>query len=199
MLTKLFNSQAKVKLIQFFLSTPNAISTPQEIAKKTRLSTRIVQTTCAQLANLGVIKKEMVTVTKGKHKKELKVVGFTIDPDFVLYQEMQALFLKSQLLFEGDLVDKMKKIGGAMLVILTGVFTGSEDANSTDLLIVGKVNRDKIAKMISIFESKLGFEINYTIMSRSEYYYRHDITDRFLYAILQGKHIKVLDKLYGRR
>ena len=32
-------------------------------------------------------------------------------------------------------------------------------------------------------------------MSLSEYKYRHDITDRFLYEILEGKKIVVIDRL----
>jgi hypothetical protein len=199
MLAKLFNSPAKVKLIQFFLSTPGIITSLSDTTKKTRLSHATVRSACQQLKKLGIVKKETEVKLVGKAQKEKKYTGYTIDIEFPLYQEIYALFMKSQLLYEGDLVDKIKRIGGAMLIVLTGVFTGAEDMTSTDLLIVGKVNRDKLSKTIFTFEKKLGFEINYTVMTRSEYFYRKDITDRFLYAILEGKHLIILDKVYGKR
>ena len=199
MLTKLFNSQAKVKLIQYFLSTPNVASTPVEAGKKTRMSPETARSTCLQLKKLGLLKTETTTEAVGKAGKQKKKKGYMLDTTFPLHQEIKALFMKSQLLFEGDLVDKMKKTGGAMMIILTGVFTGTEDDGTTDLLIIGKINRDKLSKMITSFEKKLGFEINYTVLSRSEYYYRRDITDRFLYGILEQKHIVLLDKLHGKR
>lgn len=199
MLTKLFNSQTKVKIIQYLLSNHGVVATTKEIAKKTHLSLDVTRTTCLQLSKLGVFVKDVVSQNIEVEKKKTKEKGYRINTEFPLYKEIQALFIKSQLLFEGDLVKKMKKIGGAMFIVITGVFTTPDEESTTDLLIVGKINRDKLSKLISSFERKLGFEINYTVMTRSEYTYRRDITDRFLYSILEGEHITILDKLYDRR
>ena len=198
MLVKLFNSQAKVKVIQYYLSNQGATATSADSAKKMRISQEAARTTCNSLVKLGVLLKEVIPAPEGDKKKKAKK-GFKINTEFPLYKEIQSLFMKSQLLFEGDLVKKMQKIGGAVYIVLTGVFTDPDSERSTDILIVGKINRDKLSRLIATFEKKLGFEINYTVMSRSEYSYRRDITDRFLYSITEGEHIIVMDKLYGRR
>src|SRR3989338_5449570 len=51
------------------------------------------------------------------------------------------------------------------------------------------------AFLIKRFEKELNREINYTVMTYQEYKYRHDITDRFLYEILGGKKIVIVNKL----
>jgi len=79
---------------------------------------------------------------------------------------------------------------------LTGIFVGIEGF-VTDLLLVGAVNRKKLAKIVREFEKELNHSINYTVMSSPEYKYRQDITDRFLYDILEGRKIVIIDKLDG--
>jgi hypothetical protein len=40
----------------------------------------------------------------------------------------------------------------------------------------------------------LGKELNYTIMGNQEFKYRRDITDVFLYDILEGRKLVVIDE-----
>jgi len=37
-------------------------------------------------------------------------------------------------------------------------------------------------------------EINYTVMTKEEFLYRKDITDKFLYTILDGKKVEIINK-----
>jgi len=198
MLAKLFNSQAKVKLIAYFLSNNGTVITIARAAKKVKISQATARSACRNLAALGVIKKETSREVRGKGMQQRQKRGYTINTEFILYPEIRALFLKSQVLFEGDLVTKIKKLGGAVFIVLTGVFTDTAEECMTDILIVGKINREKLARIVATFERKLGFPINYTVMSRTEYAYRRDITDRFLYTILEKKHMIILDKIHGR-
>ncbi|MDP3771468.1 MAG: hypothetical protein Q8R16_04160, partial [bacterium] len=66
---------------------------------------------------------------------------------------------------------------------------------TTDAVIVGKLNRPLLARLMRQFERDLGRPMNYTVMSEREFRYRWDVGDRFLYGILEGKKIVVIDEL----
>lgn len=78
------------------------------------------------------------------------------------------------------------------MLILTGFFTNYPEAQ-TDLLIVGNVKRPAFLKIISELEKDLGHEINFTILDDKEFKYRQEIMDIFLYNILEGKTIVLID------
>ncbi len=60
---------------------------------------------------------------------------------------------------------------------------------------MGRVNRTKLVSVIRNFEREVGREINYTVMTPQEYKYRRDVTDKFLYSILESKKIAIVDKI----
>ncbi|MDP2830565.1 MAG: hypothetical protein Q8O21_00690 [bacterium] len=111
---------------------------------------------------------------------------------FVLFEEIKALVVKAQILYGKDFVGKLQKIGKIKLLILTGFFANNNAL--TDLLIVGNVNKNKLLKLIKELELELGREINFTLMEPREFKYRRDITDIFLYEILEGRKIVVIDE-----
>ena len=84
--------------------------------------------------------------------------------------------------------------GNISYLALTGTFTGEAEA-PTDVLVVGKVNRDRLSALIRSFEKEVGKEINYTVMTAQEFTYRKDVTDRFLYSILESKKLTVIDTI----
>ena len=92
-----------------------------------------------------------------------------------------------------DFVEKLKKIGKPKLFILSGFFVNNADAPS-DILIVGRFNKLKLQKIIRELEKEFDKELNYTFMDSKEFKYRKDITDVFLFEILEGKKIVVVDE-----
>jgi len=62
-------------------------------------------------------------------------------------------------------------------------------------LIVGKFNKVKLARLIKELEDGLSKEINFTVFNDREFKYRKDITDVFLYSILEGKKMVIIDKI----
>ena len=66
----------------------------------------------------------------------------------------------------------------------------------TDILIVGKVNRNKLKRLINKFRKEMDKRIRYTVMSKKEFEYRNDLTDKFLYHILENRKIVITDKIF---
>ena len=79
-------------------------------------------------------------------------------------------------------------------MILSGYFV-NDAVSPVDLLIVGKFNKKKLENLIKELENDLNKEVNYTIMALKEYKFRMDITDVFLYNILERKNIRVIDEI----
>ncbi len=117
-----------------------------------------------------------------------------MNTNFVLYEEIRALIVKAQLLYEKDFIEKLQTAGRPKLLILTGLFVNNNNS-PVDLLVVGRLNKSKLIKQINNLEKELGLEVNFTIMDLKEFKYRRDITDVFLYEILEGKKLVVIDEL----
>lgn len=211
MLEQLFGSKTRVKLLQLFLNNQSQPYYLRELARKLKTQLNSVRREVENLEKMEIIKsvelvdEEITSAKPGKEidKKEVKKTTsnkkyLLANTDFILYPELKALLLKAQLLYERKFVRKIEKMPKVRLFILAGFFVGNEGA-ATDMLLVGMVNRKKLASVVREFERELGHSINYTVMTPQEFKYRQDITDRFLYDILEGKKIMIIDKIFPSR
>jgi hypothetical protein len=128
--------------------------------------------------------------TAGKQEKKY----FKVDKNFVLFDEIKSLIIKAQILYEKDFTLKIIKAGHPKLLILTGIFVNNPNS-IVDVFLVGKFDKPKFLKVIKELEEELGREVNYTIMDVKEFKYRRDITDVFLYSILEGKKFVIIDEM----
>lgn len=207
MLEQLFGSKTRVKVLRLFLNNPGQPYYLREIAREVKSQLNSVRREVNILENLGIIKSTELSVEeieqlqsvidkKQKRKKQGSKKYFITDKQFLLYPELKALMLKAQILLEQNFVKKIQAMPRIKLFILTGIFVGYENFK-TDMLIVGQVNHTKISLLVKKFEHELGRTVNYTIMTYSEFKYRQDITDRFMFSILEGSKIVIIDRVSG--
>ncbi len=209
MLNALFGSEAKVKILSLFLLHTETKYSTQQIVNDLKLTPGVVQRELTGILEFGLIsefsiqnlvedetlkpKKDTKKISKKikvENKKEIKY--FQANKGFILYPELKALFIKAQILSSQKFITSLQKEFNPKLLILTGFFTNYSEAQ-TDLLIVGEVKRPAFLKLISELENNLGHEINFTILDEEEFKYRHEIMDIFLYNILDGKTITLID------
>lgn len=212
MLNALFGSEAKVKLLNLFLLHAEDQYCITQIARDLKLPTNSVRREIDNIIKLGLViatsgpilvtpetisaednlpdKKPKKTNQGGKSEKKY----FKINKNFILYPEIKALFIKAQILSSQKFILSIEKNFQPKLFILTGFFTNYPEA-STDILVVGKVKRPAFLKLISELEKDLGREINFTILEEREFRYRQEIMDIFLYTILEGKIITLINTL----
>ena len=202
MLERLFASKVRIKLLRLFLTNGLDSYYLNDICRKIGLNSTSIKKELENLKKINLIKetKAKVVLEKsgGKRKKAKKIKPkfkkyYVINKNFILYPELKALLIKSQLLLEEFLVKKIKKLGKVYYLALSGFFTGA--GSKTDLLVVGRVNRKKLKYLIREIEKDLGKEINYTIMSLQEFKFRSDLTDRFLFDILENEKVILIDEL----
>ena len=199
MLTKLFGSQARVKLLKQFLLNTDKRYYIRELSRSLNLQINSVRRELDNLEKFGLLVYDMAlddeaeedeSKVKKKGIKEKKY--YRVNHNFPLYEEVKVLIVKSHVLYKHDFIDDIKKSGDVKVLILAGLFVNSKDA-PVDLLIVGEINKVKLTKILSNYEKDLGKEVNYTCMSEREFKYRKSMTDVFLYDVLEGEHMLVVN------
>ncbi len=200
MLGKLFGSNSRVKILKLFLLHPESKFYIRQLARDLKLQVNSVRRELENLEKFGLLvsmisrdNNDEQDIELGQSKQERKY--YQVNTDFVLLEEIKALIVRAQILYERDFVEKLQKIGRIKLMILTGIFVNNPNF-PVDLLIVGKLNKPKLVCLIKDLEQELGKEINYTVFDSREFRYRRDITDVFLYNILEGKKMIVINE-YG--
>jgi hypothetical protein len=198
MLEKLFGSKARVKILKLFLLHPLEKFYIRQLSRDLKLQLNSVRRELENLENFGILTSDIKgeealdnnQETSGGQEKKY----FRANSNFVLFDEIKALIVKAQILYEKDFVHKLQSIGKVKLLVLTGIFVNNPNS-LIDILIVGKINKIKLVKLIRELEIELGKEINFTIFDPREFKYRRDITDIFLYDILDGRKMVVIDEV----
>ncbi len=196
MLEQLFGSKARVKVLRVFFQDSQKSFYVRELTRLLGLQINAVRRELYTLLTLGLIKEVEAADKKNDDKAGSSLRKYyAIDRESMLYPEMNALILKSQVLGEQKFVNEMKKKAGDIkLFILTGRFSGDTRAPS-DVLLVGKLKERSIARMIVKYEKEFGFSIRYTTMSEQEFYDRRHVMDKFLYSLFEADNVKVVNDL----
>ena len=206
MLEQLFGSKTRVRLLRLFLNNSKDAYFVRELTRKIGAQINAVRNELDNLVDMELVMAvadydfagdEEAGVKPKNRRSARQRKYYRINTESLLYPELRALFMKSQVMLEKDFVRRLTVAGPITYLALTGFFV-SEDPSPTDILIVGKLNRDKLASIIKNFEREVGREINYTALTPQEFRYRRDITDRFLYSILESRKLVVVDTMSER-
>ncbi|MCX6800028.1 MAG: hypothetical protein NT091_02705 [Candidatus Falkowbacteria bacterium] len=203
MLLKLFGSQARVKILKVFLMNPEKQFFMRQLARDLDLQINSVRRELDNLEKFGLLSTELAKDdplegdepldAKGKKIKGLKEKKYyQVNFGFPLYEEIKALIVKSHVLYKPEFIDDIKKTGDIKVLILSGVFVNNKNA-PVDILIVGEINRQKFARILENYQKELGKEINYTCMNEKEFKYRKSMTDVFLYDVLEGDRMIIIN------
>lgn len=196
-LEQLFGSKTRARLLGLFLSNPSKLFFVRELTRLIDAQLNSVRRELKNLVDLGIISEK---VGEGRSVKEKitalseKKKYYEVNTDFVLYEDLRALFKKVQILLKQGLVQEIALHGQVDLLVFTGRFVDRTDV-PTDILIVGRVDQTALQTAVAAFEAEMGHEINYTLMPREEFVYRREVSDRFLAGILEGERVVMIDKI----
>lgn len=191
MFENLFGSKTRVKLLSLFFNNPNRPYYVREITRKVDEQINSVRRELSNLLAIGIIRSE------GSNNK----LYYEVNQDYQFYAPLRSIFTnvaldEAELKDSGEeteVVKKLRSAGNVQLAFETGAFVRDQSV-STDLFIMGDVNRARISKLVIEMEQELGREINYTIMTPEEYGYRQRLNDRFLSGLLSAKKIILIDE-----
>ena len=183
MLEHIFSSKTRVKLLNYFLRNPEQAYYVRELAGLTGEHIHSIRRELANLVKFGLLSEEA---------KDQKMY-YKAKENFILFDELRALFTKADTVIESDVAEELKSLGDLDVIILTGVFTGAH--TKSDLLMAGSIlDRKRLEPLLARFSQKFGQPIRYSFFPIDEYRYRLSITDRFLYDIMISKKIVVKDE-----
>jgi len=194
-LEQLFGSKTRARLLALFLQSPGKAFFVRELTRKIDAQLNSVRRELKNLVELGIVSEKIETAVVKKVPTSLaeKKKYYTVNPEFILYEDLRSLFKKVSILLKQNLVQEISGQGAIDYFAFTGRFVDRTDI-PTDILIVGDIEQKALQKVVAQFESELSNEINYTLMPKDEFQYRKQVADRFLMSILDGEKIVMIDR-----
>lgn len=189
MIDALFGSKTRVKLLHLFLNNPGKSFYVREITRLIDEQINSVRRELANMLNVGVI-----TSDTADNK-----LYYSVNQRYEYYVPFRAIFAddKMETSTEQKQSDAawhhiVENLTGLRLGILAGVLVKGS-TSSVDILLVGNASPVKVKNAIKQVEKFEARELNYSVLSYDEFYYRLSVRDRFITEILNGKHTILVD------
>ncbi|MEI6057640.1 MAG: hypothetical protein WCQ60_01555 [bacterium] len=200
-LSKLFGSAAKVKLMRLFLFNPETAYTTKEITNRAKISTREAQKELATLISFGIVRikpvRREINVRRRKKivVKKIEEKGYTLNPKFAYLTALKSLLTSASVHADESLTQKFAKIGKVKVLIATGVFLQRWDSRVDLLIVADEMSTVRLEKAIASLEAEIGKEISYSAFDTEDFEYRLGIHDRLIRDILDFQHTVLVDRL----
>jgi predicted transcriptional regulator len=197
-LEQLFGSKTRARLLGIFMQNSERPFFVRELTRKIDAQLNSVRREIDNLLKLGIIKEAQKAKVKGEKNNKDKKKYYIVNPDFMLFEDLRSLFKKVQILMKQNLVQQIDDKGKIDYLAFTGKFVDEKDV-PTDIIIVGGIDQKVLQKLVKAFENEFGAEINYTLMPRDEFLYRRQITDRFLFSILEREKVEMINRVKDQK
>lgn len=188
MIDALFGSKTRVKLLHLFLNNPGKAFYVREI---TRLIDEQINSVRRELSNMLTV--GIITSDTGDNK-----LYYEVNQRYEHYVPLRAIFADQHVEAVVDAGlntswhDIFKQLPGVRLAVMAGVLV-KDSTSAIDILIVGDTPVAKLKKTVKDIEKAEGRELNYSILSYDEFYYRLSVRDKFITEILNGKYTVLVD------
>ncbi len=194
MIDSLFGSRTRVKLLHLFLSNPTKSFYVREI---TRLIDEQINSVRRELANML----EVGIITSDSSDNKLY---YSANQKYEHFLPLREIFVGQRdsgvakvpktpnQVSAHKWSDGIVKLPGLRLAVLAGSLVRGS-ASPVDILLVGSISQSKVEQAVKSIESQNGKEIQYSVMSYDDFYYRLSVRDRFVSEVLTGKYVILLD------
>jgi hypothetical protein len=183
MLKLLFGSSLRAGLVAWFIKQPEAQNTLEQLARELHQPAKKLIPELAGLVDMGLIE---------KYQADGQTI-WRLNTDFPLLPEFKSLIYKAVIVLEQRLAQQLAAIKGVQLLILTGVFNGSDVP--TDIFLVGTIDKRAVEQVLNKLGSDFQDSLRYTILTKAEFTYRKEMTDKFVYQVLNIRPTVVVNKL----
>lgn len=188
MIDALFGSKTRVKLLHLFLNNPGKSFYVREI---TRLIDEQINSVRRELANMMSI--GIITSETDDHK-----LYYEVNQRYEHYVPLRAIFADQHVEAVAptgpvsNWHEALRQLPGLRLLVIAGVLVKGS-TSSVDVLIVGDAPAPKLKKLMKEVEKAEGRDLNYSVLSYDEFYYRLSVRDKFITEILNGKYTVLVD------
>ena len=189
MIDALFGSKTRVKLLHLFLNNPGKAFYVREITRLIGEQINSVRRELSNMLDVGIISSQN---TDNK-------LYYEVNQRYEFYVPLRAIFANQKVESvakvtepEGEWQDAIRTLPGLRVAITAGILVKGS-ASSVDIILVGSIPTDRVAKTIAMVESAVGRELAYSVLTYDEFYYRLSVHDRFINDILSNKHTVLCD------
>lgn len=188
MIDALFGSKTRVKLLHLFLNHPGQSFYVREITRIIDEQINSVRRELANMLNVGII-----TSDSADNK-----LYYEVNQRYEHYVPLRAIFadapMEAPVAHEAEVTwqSYLKELSGVRIALLAGILVKGS-SSSIDILLVGEVPAARFQKIMKQIEKTEGRELNYTMISYDEFYYRLSVRDKFITEIIGGKHAVLID------
>lgn len=189
----LFGSKTRVKLLHLFLNNPDKSFYVREITRLIDEQINSVRRELSNMMDVGIITSETEdNKLYYKANKKYEFFGPFKDIFAPLKRVSSNVGPRQKTEADGGWQEDVRTLKGLRIAIAAGILVEGS-ASSVDLLLVGSPAPSKTKQVIERVESAEGREINYTVMTYDEFYYRLSVRDRFIMELFAGKHLTIVD------
>lgn len=168
MLETLFSSRVRAKVLAALFLSPGEGHNAWALSQKLGESYSAVWKELARLEKIGVF-----SSTQQGNAKE-----YQVNESSPIAPELRSIVLKTEGV--GSVIkEKLEEMGSVQEAFIYGSYaSGDADARSDlDLMIIGEVDLDQLAPVVSQLERELNRPINYVIFSEDEWNKKREIRD----------------------
>ncbi len=190
MIDALFGSKTRVKLLHLFLNNPGKAFYVREI---TRLIDEQINSVRRELANMMTVG---IVLSDSADNK----LYYEVNQKYEYFEPLRQIFgdstaktsernIKSK---DVSWQDKLMQLPGLRLAVAAGALVRGS-ASNIDLLLVGDLQQTKVASLLKEIERAESRELNYSILTYDDFYYRLSVRDKFITEITSGARIVLVD------
>lgn len=183
-LSDIITSKVRIKILELFFSNLTEMYHVRGIVREVGEEINAVRRELEHLEKASILKKE----PRGNR------IYYFINLGYPGFEDLLSIVAKSTGL--GKAINESKnKLGKISIVMFSGKFARLKPRkkdDEVDILVVGEVVLPELAMIIRTYESKLGREINYTVMTREELDYRKKRRDPFLQSIFLTSRVMII-------
>lgn len=194
-LSILFGSQARVKLLRFFLFNPSKDFTFDEISSRARLVRRTARTEINALERAGVIRKKQIYIHVDGKDKKTRAHGYTLNEKFPELAALQTFLFETAPINKATLLRHLRKAGKLDFVVMCGVFVRNFEQRLDVLIAMKTVPEAKVEAAVRSLESELGIGIRFAVMSSEDILYRVGLHDKLTRDVFDYKHQILVDRI----
>ncbi|MBI3341668.1 hypothetical protein HY024_00940 [Candidatus Curtissbacteria bacterium] len=183
MLNELLISKVRVKILELFLSTPEANFHVRDIVRRVSEEINAVRRELARLEKIGLLASEWRANRR----------FYSVKKDFIFYPELLSIINKTVGL-GGALIKNKAKLGKVRYAMLSGSFVRGKpfNQNDVDLFIVGTIVLPELGSLVRDEEARRDREINFTPMTEEEFNFRKNRRDPFVISILAKPRVMLI-------
>lgn len=195
MIDALFGSKTRVKLLHLFFNNPDKSFYVREI---TRLIDEQINSVRRELSNMLEI--GIITSDSAENK-----LYYQVNSEYEFYSPFRMIFAADQVNkttlgkkpaastdSDAKWQQLIRRTSGIRIAVIAGALVRGS-ASPIDLLLVGNLTPAKRKSLLAATEKEVGRELNYSVLSYDEFYYRLSVRDKFINEILTNQHEILVD------